>query len=187
MQKQVFVCLFSVLLAGSALMAQEHGDSNALPMRGFFLSADGRLSIVPLPSLAHGGKMRAVNPGYGCKVYWYDEDGDGVGAGPSLMICGSGAPPPGYVPKGGDCDPKNPNVFQLVLRLVRDADRDLYTPDLAPTTQCVGDSIIAVDENGNPYAQWWKSANGQYEWLGAEFSRGFDPDDANPLVPGHAH
>jgi hypothetical protein len=179
------VSLFAVLMAGGVLVAEDKGDSAPLPTQEFFLNSDGRLAIVTLSLQSPASRVRAVRPGDPCKAYWYDEDGDGVGAGSPLTICG--APPPGYVTKGGDCDPRNRDVFQLIPRVVRDGDHDLYTPDASPTTQCVGDSIIAMDRNGNPYAQWWKEADGRYDWLGAEFSLGLDPDDTNPQVPGSVH
>lgn len=43
-------------------------------------------------------------------AYFRDEDGDGYGGGAGGVVVGC-VPPPGYTPRGGDCDDRDPNRY----------------------------------------------------------------------------
>ncbi len=58
---------------------------------------------------------------------WIDADGDGYGAGPSVVQCTAGAPSAGYAARDGDCDPLDSARFQSLPYTARDADADGVT------------------------------------------------------------
>lgn len=80
-----------------------------------------------------------------------DADGDGIGAGPALLRCTNGAPPPGYALTGTDCNDSDAARWTLVAYRGIDADADGVT---VPATGqlCTNGTLpppYTAAENGN--------------------------------------
>lgn len=58
---------------------------------------------------------------------YFDADGDGTGAGPSLAFCTDGSIPADHAPRGGDCAPTDAAAWRVASYAYMDGDRDGYT------------------------------------------------------------
>ena len=101
------------------------------------------------------------NPAVHAVVTGYlDADRDGVGAGPWVQFCTSGALPAGYAAEGADCAPVDATRWRAIVNPPADRDGDGFTARES-VTLCVGSTLP------EPY----RAAD-----------RGLDCDDVDPAL-----